>query len=204
MIQAHAISVFRADREIIHGFSLVIEPGKILALLGANGAGKSTLLGALAGDLALASGTINLDEVALDSLSIGEMAKVRSVSAQHQKFPLAFAVAELLEMSRRFCGDEASVSEAINALDIERLLTRKVTSLSGGEQQRVGIAMALAQNTPYLFLDEPFAAQDSQSATRIVQHLQKLAKRGIAVVIVAHMAKSELTWCDQIIRIKAL
>ena len=204
MIQARAISVFRADREIIRDFSLVIEPGKIVALLGANGSGKSTLVGALAGDLALTSGTIQLDEVALDSFSIRDLARLRAVSAQQQKFPLAFTVSELLEMSHRFCGDEASADEAISALDMERLLARKVTSLSGGEQQRVGIAMALAQNTPYLFLDEPFAAQDSQSATRIVQHLQTLAKRGIAVVIVAHMAKSELAWCDQIIRIKAL
>ena len=204
MIQARAISVYRADREIIRGFSVAIEPGKILALIGANGSGKSTLVAALAGDLALASGTISVDEVALDSYSIRDLAKVRAVSAQHQKFPLAFTVAELLEISHRFSGDEASASEAIIALDIERLLARKVTSLSGGEQQRVGIAMALAQNTRYLFLDEPFAAQDTQSTARIVEHLQTLAKRGIAVVIVAHMAKSELAWCDEIVRIKAL
>ncbi len=204
MIRAQSIRIFRAERKVIRDFSLDIEPGKTVAILGPNGSGKSTLLGALSGDIAIAGGSISINKSLIDTYSIRELAKIRTVSAQHQRFPLAFTVYELLEMSRRFSGDKRSEEDAIAALDIQSLLARKVTSLSGGEQQRVGIAMALAQDTPYIFLDEPFAAQDLESTARIAQHLQTLASGGRAIVIVAHMTKSELAWCDQIIRIKAL
>ncbi len=204
MMQAKSISVFRSEREIIRDFNIEIAAKQVIAILGPNGSGKSTLISALAGDIPLTSGSITLHQKNLKEFSIRELARIRSVSTQHQKFPLAFTVSELLEMSHRYCGDSESASQAIAALNIEPLLERKVTSLSGGEQQRVGIAMALTQDTPFLFLDEPFAAQDLESTARIAKHLQTLAEGGKAIVIVAHMAKSELSWCDQIIRIKAL
>jgi len=203
MIRAQSITALRASREIIRDFSVDIEAGKILAIVGANGSGKSTLISALAGDIPVSQGSITLEGVRLGSLSIRELAKIRSVSTQHQRFSLAYTVQELLEMSHRFCGDAASAEHSVRALEIEHLLGRKVTSLSGGEQQRVAISMALAQNTPYLFLDEPFAAQDLESTQRIAAHLRALAQNGKAVVLVAHMEEKELAWCDQIIRIMA-
>jgi len=75
-----------------------------------------------------------------------------------------------------------------------------VTTLSGGEAQRVSIATAIAQRTPVLLLDEPLAAQDVQSRKRIIEVLKKLAEDGVSVVVVAHSNESELTWADKVIK----
>jgi iron complex transport system ATP-binding protein len=204
MMRALSLTIFRAEREIIRDFSADIARGKILAILGPNGVGKSTLINALAGDIPFSQGSISINGAALETFSIRELAELRAVSAQHQRFPLAYTVSELLLMACSISGDEASAARAVRALDIAHLLLRKVTSLSGGEQQRVAIAMALSQDTPYLFLDEPFAAQDLESKQRIAAHLQELALTGRAIVLVAHMDEAELDWCDQVMRISAI
>jgi ABC-type cobalamin/Fe3+-siderophores transport system ATPase subunit len=129
------------------------------------------------------------------------LAKIRSVTSQQQRFTLAYRVEEILKMAITFSGSEESISRAVAALDIVHLFGRKVTSLSGGEQQRVSIAMALAQSAKYLFLDEPFSAQDLESTERITTHLQELAREGTAIVVVAHMTQAELSWCDDSVQL---
>jgi iron complex transport system ATP-binding protein len=106
---------------------------------------------------------------------------------------LGFTVKQVIEM--------AGPSEAVmQALDLTTLANRQVTTLSGGETQRVSIATAIAQNTQVLLLDEPLAAQDVGSRTRIIELLQKLADDGVTVVVVAHSNESELTWADKVIK----
>jgi iron complex transport system ATP-binding protein len=80
------------------------------------------------------------------------------------------------------------------------LAERLVTTLSGGEAQRVSIATAIAQHTPVLLLDEPLSAQDVCSRKRIIELLQKLAEDGVTVVVVAHSDEAELTWADKVIK----
>jgi iron complex transport system ATP-binding protein len=80
------------------------------------------------------------------------------------------------------------------------LADRQVTTLSGGEAQRVSIAVAIAQKTPVLLLDEPLSAQDVRSRKRIIELLQNLAESGVTVVVVAHSNELELTWADKIIK----
>ncbi|MCX6430531.1 MAG: ABC transporter ATP-binding protein [Actinobacteria bacterium] len=204
MIRASSLSLKRGDREILRDFDLEIQGHKTLAIIGPNGSGKSSLISALVGDLVAANGTVTIDEKPLADYSRSDLAKVRSVASQHQRFSLAYRVEEILNMSITYSGDTESISRSIDALDIHGLLPRKVTSLSGGEQQRVSIAMALSQRAKYLFFDEPFSAQDVESTERITSHLQELAAEGRAIVIVAHMPQSELSWCDQIIKIKKI
>jgi len=90
--------------------------------------------------------------------------------------------------------------EVMKALELTALADRLVTTLSGGESQRVSIATAIAQNTPVLLLDEPLSAQDVGSRKRIIELLQKLAESGITVVVVAHSDEAELTWADKVIK----
>ena len=90
--------------------------------------------------------------------------------------------------------------EVITALGLTSLANRLVTTLSGGEAQRVSIATAIAQSTPVLLLDEPLAAQDIQSRRAIIDILQGLAESGKTVVVVAHSAETELSWADKIIK----
>ena len=198
MISAKTIRLHRSGQTIAENFTFQLEPGSIQALIGPNGCGKSTALSAIAGDMTLFNGEIFYDEQSLRKLSISDLAKKRAVVQQNQKYLLSFTVRDLLAMAIKTSGDEKSIDEAIDALDIQGLLARKVTSLSGGEQQRVTIAMAFAQASPYLLLDEPFSAQDVESVARISQHLQTLANRGFGILLVAHMLERDLAWCDAV------
>lgn len=200
MISLNQISVCREDQEVISDFSANFESGTITAIIGPNGSGKSTLLMAIAGDLPVATGQITLNGQKLAEYEISELAKLRSVVQQQPIFNLGFSVREVLAMAR-FAGSTAeSETAALTELAIIELANRKVTELSGGERERVAIALALAVDAPVLLLDEPFAAQDGESRDRIIELLKRLAKSGKTIILVAHLPKSELLWCDQIIQ----
>jgi ABC-type cobalamin/Fe3+-siderophores transport system ATPase subunit len=192
MITINEITIVRDGREIIYDYSEQIPAGSITAIVGPNGCGKSTLLAAIAGEIAPSKGTITIDEVHPILTSPSQLAGIRAVAIQNQKYTLGFTVKQVIEM--------AGPSEAVmQALDLTTLANRQVTTLSGGEAQRVSIATAIAQNTPVLLLDEPLAAQDVGSRRRIIELLQKLADDGVSVVVVAHSNESELTWADKVI-----
>jgi len=193
MITINEITIVRDGREIIYDYSEQIPAGSITAIVGPNGCGKSTLLAAIAGEIAPSKGTITIDELHPILTSPSQLARIRAVAIQNQKYTLGFTVKQVIEM--------AGPSEAVmQALDLTTLADRQVTTLSGGEAQRVSIATAIAQNTPVLLLDEPLAAQDVGSRTRIIKLLQKLADDGVTVVVVAHSNESELTWADKVIK----
>ena len=193
MITINEITIVRDGREIIYDYSEQIPAGSITAIVGPNGCGKSTLLAAIAGEIAPSKGTITIDELHPILTSPLQLARIRAVAIQNQKYTLGFTVKQVIEM--------AGPSEAVmQALDLTTLANRQVTTLSGGEAQRVSIATAIAQNTPVLLLDEPLAAQDVGSRTRIIELLQKLADDGVSVVVVAHSNESGLTWADKVIK----
>jgi ABC-type cobalamin/Fe3+-siderophores transport system ATPase subunit len=193
MITINEITIVRDGREIIYDYSEQIPAGSITAIVGPNGCGKSTLLAAIAGEIAPSKGTITIDELHPIMTSPSQLARIRAVAIQNQKYTLGFTVKQVIEM--------AGPSEAVmQALDLTTLANRQVTTLSGGEAQRVSIATAIAQNTPVLLLDEPLAAQDGGSRRRIIELLQKLADDGVSVVVVAHSNESELTWADKVIK----
>ena len=200
MISIKSISVARDANPVVKGFSAEFRAGTVTAIIGPNGCGKSTLLLAMAGDLPIASGEILLNKNEVSQFSALELAKLRSVVLQQPLFNLAFTVREVLEMARLAGSTLASENQALSDLDISDLAERKVTELSGGEKQRVAIALALSIDTPILLLDEPFAAQDVESTERVIKLLQKAAKSGKTVIFVAHLPESELSWCDQIIK----
>lgn len=122
-----------------------------------------------------------------------QLSKLRAMAIQNQNYTLGFTVKQIIEMA----GDS---KEIIEALALTELSNRQVTTLSGGEAQRVSIATAIAQKTPVLLLDEPLAAQDIENRERIIKLLQKLAVSGTTVVLVAHSSESELTWADKVIK----
>ena len=200
MISINSISVARGTNLVIKDFSAEFKAGTISAIIGPNGCGKSTLLAAIAGDLPLASGEISLNGKDINGYQIAELAKLRSVVLQQPAFNLAFTVGEVLAMARSAGSTLASENAAINKLAINDLADRKVTQLSGGEKQRVAIALAIAVDAPVMLLDEPLAAQDVESTNRIIELLKSEAKAGKTIILVAHVPESELSWCDQIIK----
>ena len=200
MISIKSISVARDANPVIQGFSAEFNTGTVTAIIGPNGCGKSTLLLAIAGDLPIASGEILINGSDLSKFAALELAKIRSVVLQQPIYNLAFTVREVMQMARLAGSTLTSENQALSDLEISDLAERKVTELSGGEKQRVAIALALSIDAPILLLDEPFAAQDVESTERVIKLLQKAAKSGKTVILVAHLPESDLSWCDQIIK----
>ena len=151
------------------------------------------MLAAIAGDIAPDKGTITIDEHHPILTAANTLAGIRSMVVQNQSFVLGFTVRQVIEMA----GDSAQV---VKALELTEIADRLVTTLSGGEAQRVAIAQAIAQNTPVLLLDEPLAAQDVHSRNRIIQLLKDLAEQGKTIVVVAHSNETELSWADKVIK----
>ncbi len=193
MITIDEITIVRDGREIIYDYSEQIPAGSITVIVGPNGCGKSTLLAAIAGDIAPDKGTITIDELHPILTPASNLAAIRAMAVQNQSFTLGFTVREIVEMG----GPSDDVLQALGLTEIE---DRLVTTLSGGESQRVAIAQAIAQKTPVLLLDEPLAAQDIYSRRKIISLLQKLAEAGTTVVVVAHSTETELTWADKVIK----
>ena len=193
MITIDEITIVVDGREIIYDYSEQIPAGSITVIVGPNGCGKSTLLAAIAGDIAPDKGTITIDEHHPILTAANTLAGIRSMVVQNQSFVLGFTVRQVIEMA----GDSAQV---MKALELTEIADRLVTTLSGGEAQRVAIAQAIAQNTPVLLLDEPLAAQDVHSRNRIIQLLKDLAEQGKTIVVVAHSNETELGWADKVIK----
>ncbi|CAM8628752.1 FepC ABC-type cobalamin/Fe3+-siderophores transport systems, ATPase components [Candidatus Planktophila versatilis] len=198
LITIEKVSIIRGGKNVLTDFSASIEPGKITAIIGPNGSGKSSLLGALAGDLPIASGMITIAGRDLKEISVGEQSQLRSVVLQNRNYWLSYTARELIEMGQG-PAELARVDAVMQRLDMTRFENQSVTTLSGGEAQRVEIARALILDTPIYLLDEPLSAQDVQSKARIIALLQELRDQGRTVLVIAHIDKSSLSWCDQII-----
>ena len=193
MITIDEITIVIDGREIIYDYSEQIPAGSITVIVGPNGCGKSTLLAAIAGDIAPDKGIITIDEHHPILTPANTLAGIRSMVVQNQSFVLGFTVRQVIEMA----GDAAQV---MKSLELTEIADRLVTTLSGGEAQRVAIAQAIAQDAPVLLLDEPLAAQDVHSRKRIIQLLKELAEQGKTIVVVAHSNETELSWADKVIK----
>ena len=198
LITIEKVSMIRGGKNVLTDFSARIEPGEITAIIGPNGSGKSTLLGALAGDLPIDSGMITIAGRDLKEISVAEQSQLRSVVLQNRNYWLSYTARELIEMGQG-PAELARVDAVMKSLDMTRFENQSVTTLSGGEAQRVEIARALIRDTAIYLLDEPLSAQDVQSKARIIALLQELRDQGRTVLVIAHIDKSSLSWCDQII-----
>jgi len=198
LIKIEQVSISRGGKSVIEQFSATIEPGKITAIIGPNGSGKSTLLSAIAGDLPLRVGEITFDGRNLNEISVAEQSALRSVVLQNRNYWLSYSTRELIEMGQ---GPEEllRVEAILQALDMKRFENQSVTTLSGGEAQRIEIARALIRDTPIYLFDEPLSAQDVASKARIIALLKGQRDKGKTILVIAHIDKNSLTWCDQII-----
>ena len=198
MIEVRDLTVRRGSRTIMSDLNVSLESGKISAIVGPNGCGKSTLLGAIAGDISYQSGEIYFDAKPLSSLSLVDQASLRSVVLQERTYWLSYTAREVIEMGQPMEA-QARIPAIAHALDMVDFLDQKVTTLSGGQAQRVDIARALIRDSQIYLLDEPLAAQDSQSQKRTIALLTEMRDHGKTIVIVEHSDKSKLEWCDQVI-----
>lgn len=202
MISISNLKISYGARLVIANFSASIVAGTITAILGANGTGKSTLIAAIAGDIPPESGQITINELSIETLKREELARLRSVAAQSHTYWMAYTTNEILRLGNEDISEER-FKYLVTKLGIDSYLEQSVTTLSGGQLQRIEIARALVRELPIVLLDEPFASQDLTSISAIIKLLIEERAAGRTVVLVAHERVEDLTWCDQIIELKA-
>ena len=195
MIEIKNLNVDYGPRRVLKNISLDVKTGETLALLGPNGSGKSTLIRALSG-VVCASGTplLRLFGRDLGGLNAAQRARLMAVVPQAVSLPPAFTVWETVLLGRtpylNFLGqlsskDEEIARESLEKVDALSLAPRRVGELSGGEQQRVLLARALAQSTPVLLLDEPTTHLDLQHQIGLLELVHKLAREQNLTVLIA-------------------
>ncbi|WP_428249107.1 heme ABC transporter ATP-binding protein [Ferrovibrio sp.] len=199
MIAVENIRVLRRGAEILRDISLELIPGEVLAIVGPNGAGKSTLLQVMSGDLLPQAGTVKLEGRALKDWAPLALARRRSVMPQAARLGFPLPARDVVALGRLpferlydRSANQAAVAAAIGAADIAHLAARSYATLSGGEQQRVQLARAMAQLDleasvpPLLLLDEPTASLDLAHAHGVLRLARRLAGQGVAVAAVLH------------------
>jgi iron complex transport system ATP-binding protein len=196
MLSIRSISVNYGEVEILKNLSLNVQAGEVVSLIGPNGAGKTTLIRAISGVLPLQSGSVRVNERDLSSISIAERARLLAVVPQARRLPPEYSVQQAVLMGRTpYLGwlgnlsksDYEKVSWALDRTQISEFADRRVDELSGGEQQLVLVARALAQDSPVILLDEPTAHLDLRHQATILELVHTLAnERGLAVLMSLH------------------
>lgn len=185
------------DRQtVLHDLSLTVQSGEILALLGPNGAGKTTLLRALARLLRPHAGTVLLDGENIWRLRPRVVARRLALAPQSEGMSSPVTVEQAVALGRAphrgwllpyTTRDRQVIEQVLEQTDLQALRHRLITELSGGEQRRVILARALAQEPQVLLLDEPTTHLDLRYQTELLALIQRLAQRdGIAVVVTLH------------------
>lgn len=204
MLEAQAVSYSVGPALLLDRVGLEVRHGEVLALVGPNGAGKSTLLKVLAGDLEPSAGEVRIDGRPLGSFGARALALQRAVMPQQTVLQFAFSAEEVVQMGRNPHGrrdgahDLAVVRSAMERADCLSLAGRAYPTLSTGEQQRVTLARVLAQETPFLLLDEPTASLDIRHQELVMQIGREVAASGAGVLAVLHDLNLAAAHADRI------
>lgn len=174
------LTVQRGGRVTLHPTSLRVGPGEFIGLIGPNGAGKSTLLRAALGLIAARG------QSSLAQLSPRARARAAAWLPQQREIAWGLRVAALVALAQDGREDAPQVAAALARMDVASLAQRPATALSGGEQARVLIARALAQDTPLLLADEPIAGLDPAHQIACMALFARLAAEGRTVIASAH------------------
>ncbi|GAA0401512.1 ABC transporter ATP-binding protein [Paenibacillus motobuensis] len=200
------------DRLIVQDLNISIPAGEITALVGANGSGKSTILKTMARILQPKSGTVLLDGKSIHKQSTREVAKQLAILPQNPTAPEGLTVRELVSYGRfphqkGFGGlkaeDRRVIDWALEATKMSEFSDRGLEQLSGGQRQRAWIAMALAQETDILFLDEPTTFLDMAHQLEVMQLLEQLNHDlGRTIIMVVHDLNHAARYSQYMIAIK--
>lgn len=208
ILEASGVSLARHGVKILSGIDLTVRRGEMWGLIGPNGAGKSTLIRVLAGIARPTAGTVGLEGRALESYRDRERGQKIAVMQQNPHLGFAFPVVDVVAMGRyphkpRLAplddADRLAIQRAMETAGVDALKDRSITTLSGGEKQRVFLARALAQEPELLFLDEPTANLDVRYQLEILTLIRRLNREtGLTVVIAIHDLELALRFCDRL------
>ncbi|MEU5792610.1 ABC transporter ATP-binding protein [Streptomyces sp. NPDC047813] len=210
-LTAREITLRYGDRVVATRLSLDIPDGAFTAVVGPNACGKSTLLRAFVRLLRPAGGHVELDGREVGSYPSKELARQVGFLPQDPLAPDDVKVRQLVARGRFphqsllslwSASDERAVTEAMAAAGVLELAARPVQELSGGQRQRVWIAMALAQQTPYLLLDEPTSFLDITHQYQLLRLLAQLRDQGRTVIAVLHDINQACRFADHLVAMR--
>lgn len=208
LIEINSLNVSYSEKEILKNIELNINAGEILALVGPNGAGKTTLVRAITGVLPFNAGCIKVEGTEIGALSDNERSRFIAVVPQARDLPDFFTVYQTVMIGRTpylnwlgkpGAADHRAVREAMQFTQVDELAGRLVGDLSGGEQQRVLLARALAQDAKIWLMDEPTTHLDFHHQSRFMNAIKKLVyERQLAVLIVVHDLNLIACYADKV------
>ena len=206
------LSLAYGNRRIVDELNIAVPDGKITALVGSNGSGKSTILKSMARILNPVSGCVHLDGKEIHRLPTKEVAKQLAILPQNPSSPEGLTVRELVSFGRyphqRGFGslnaeDRRMVDWALQATGMRDFGDRSVDQLSGGQRQRAWIAMALAQGTELLLLDEPTTYLDMAHQIEVMMLLEKLNReQKTTIVMVVHDLNHAARYAQHLVALK--
>ncbi|OLO05428.1 MULTISPECIES: ABC transporter ATP-binding protein [Salinicola] len=211
-IAAHELSLGYQRQKILHELSLVLPEGRVSVLVGSNGCGKSTLLKALARLLTPWQGNVILEGYDIQQQPTKAVARLLSLLPQHPVAPEGITVRQLVRLGRHphqgwlaqwSEQDERKVEEALTRTELNAFAERRVETLSGGQRQRAWIAMAVAQDTPLMLLDEPTSFLDLAHQMEVLELLASLNREsGKTIVMVLHDLNLACRYADHIVAMR--
>lgn len=212
-LQVSALSVGATQKALVDDLNFVITPGKVLVILGPNGSGKSTILRTLARQLKPLAGEIHLNDKAISSLPYPEFAKKVAYVAQNRDPQVNLSIEDFVSLGRtphqkwwqwqQSSDDRAAIETAIASTELTAIKERPLSQLSGGEQQRAAIAIALAQNPTFMLLDEPTAHLDFKHQMELLVLLRRLkTEQKLGLVLVLHDLSAAAYLADDILLLK--
>ncbi len=212
LLEVKDLSAGYENGYVVENISFSLKDGEFLSILGRNGSGKSTLIKALQGLLKNVSGQITVDDEDIFSLRARHLAKKIAYVPQIFSFSFEFSVMETILMGRYIHqgrlgsispSDSRIVEEVMSLAQIDHLKDKKIAHLSGGERQRVFIARALAQDTPFLFLDEPSSHLDISYQVEIYQILKRLQEeKGKTILSTEHNINLVIPYSQRLMFLK--
>ncbi|HVY97327.1 MAG TPA: ABC transporter ATP-binding protein [Solirubrobacterales bacterium] len=195
LLEAHGIELEIGGTQILRGADLELHSGELVAIVGPNGAGKSTLVRAVCGLQKPSAGRVAWSGRDLAALRGRDLARLRAFVPQRMPVPAGVSVREAVTVGRsshlrplrRLTGaDREGVERAMARARVERFAERELTTLSGGELQRVQIAIGLAQEAPVLIADEPTSQLDLGATIGVAGLLRELVDGGLTALVVVH------------------
>lgn len=205
------LSFSYGSREIFHGLSFEIPDGCLVNVLGPNGVGKSTLFRCILGLNQGYSGQILVNGKDLRSLSVKERAREISYIPQTHASVYDYEVLDVVLMatgndlrmlSNPGCAQRKRAYEALERVGIADFAHRTYTQISGGEQQLVLIARAIAQNAKTIVMDEPTSALDYGNTLRVLSCVKQLAREGLSIVQSTHNPDHAFLYADKTLVLK--
>ena len=194
--------------DVLTDVTMAVPTGSLYAVIGPNGSGKSTLMRVLMGTLRPIHGTARIAGREVSEWGRRELARQVGAVAQSEAQPFPMTVRELVSMGRyphlgplrpEGAEDRAAVDEALERCDATQLSARYVSTLSGGESQRIRIARALAQKPRALALDEPTASLDIRHEMSILKLLRESADSGLTVLLITHHLNLAARFADRML-----